>query len=92
MPKELQRLSSGSSWVVPMPTDPRRPMNGNNLGGIHSAALVDGNIRDYNIHDHRAAYNQQVTSIKLTKSRVSRLRTPRFCHTPSRLAGLHQHD
>lgn len=53
MLKELQRLGGGSPWVLPMATNPNRAMNGNNLGGTHSAALVDGDIRDYNIHDHR---------------------------------------
>jgi integrase len=51
--QELQRLAGGSRWVLPMPTDPNRSMLGNNLGGTHSAALIGGNILEYNIHDHR---------------------------------------
>jgi len=53
MLQELQRLSGGSPWVMPMPTNPTRAMHGNNLLGAHHAALTDGNIIDYNIHDHR---------------------------------------
>lgn len=50
---ELKRLAGESPWVMPMPTDPHRPMHGNNLLGAHHAALADGDISDYNIHDHR---------------------------------------
>lgn len=53
MLRELQRLAGGSQWVLPMPTDPERAMHSNNLDGTHNAALVEGDIIDYNIHDHR---------------------------------------
>lgn len=53
MLRELQRLSGGSPWVMPMPTDPTRAMHSNNLSGAHAAALGAGDITDYNIHDHR---------------------------------------
>ena len=51
--QELQRLAGGSPWVLPMPTDPNRAMNGNNISATHAAALTYGDIIDYNIHDHR---------------------------------------
>lgn len=53
MLQELHRLSCGSDWVMPMPTNPKRPMNGNNLDGTHHAALLAAGIEDYVIHDHR---------------------------------------
>ncbi len=53
MLQELQRLSGGSPWVLPMSTDPNRAMNGNNISATHAAALTYGDIIDYNIHDHR---------------------------------------
>jgi integrase len=52
MLQELQRLSGGSPWVLPMATDPNRAMNGNNISATHAAALTYGDIIDYNIHDH----------------------------------------
>lgn len=53
MLRELQRLSGGSPWVMPMPTNPNRAMHSNNLDGTHNATLIAGDIIDYNIHDHR---------------------------------------
>lgn len=53
MLRELQRLGGGSDWVMPMPTNAKRPMNGNNLDGTHHAALLAAGIDDYVIHDHR---------------------------------------
>ncbi|MGZ8262073.1 MAG: tyrosine-type recombinase/integrase [Methylotenera sp.] len=53
MLQELQRLGGGSSWVMPMPTNPNRVMRSLNLDGAHNAALAAGDIIDYNIHDHR---------------------------------------
>jgi integrase len=53
MLQELQRLSGGSPWVMPMPTNPEKAMHSNNLDGAHNAALSVGDILDYNIHDHR---------------------------------------
>jgi len=53
MLQELQRLSSGSPWVMPMATNPGRAMHSNNLDATHGAALAAGDIIDYNIHDHR---------------------------------------
>lgn len=53
MLRELQRLGGGSPWVLPMPTNPDRPMNGNNLDGAHHAAITAAKINDYVIHDHR---------------------------------------
>lgn len=53
MLQELKRLAGGSPWVMPMPTNPKRAMHNNNLAGAHNAALVAGEILDYNIHDHR---------------------------------------
>ncbi len=53
MLKELQRLGGGSPWVMPMITNPNRSMHSNNLDAAHNAALADGDISDYNIHDHR---------------------------------------
>ena len=53
MLRELQRLSGGSAWVLPMPTNQNRPMRGNNLRASHKAALIAGNIENYVIHDHR---------------------------------------
>ena len=53
MLQELQRLSGGSPWVMPMPTNPNRAMHSNNLDATHNAALIAGDIIDYNIHDHR---------------------------------------
>lgn len=50
---ELRYLGCGSEWVFPMPTNPKRCMNGNNLGEPHRAACVAGGIDDYVIHDHR---------------------------------------
>lgn len=50
---ELKRLAGGSEWVMPMPTDPGRAMNGNNLSGCHHAACLGAGIEDYHIHDHR---------------------------------------
>lgn len=51
--QELQRLGDNSPWVMPMPTDRRRAMNGNNLNGAHAAAINAAKIEDYVIHDHR---------------------------------------
>ena len=53
MLKELQRLGGGSPWVMPMYTNPNRPMHSNNLDATHNAALACDEIPDYNIHDHR---------------------------------------
>lgn len=50
---ELQQLSGGSPWVMPMPSHPERSMHGNNIDATHGAALVSANIDDYVIHDHR---------------------------------------
>lgn len=50
---ELQGLAGGSPWVMPMPTDLKRAMHSNNLSAAHAAALENGDIIDYNIHDHR---------------------------------------
>lgn len=52
MLRELQRLG-GSPWILPMPTNPDRAMHSNNIDATHDAALVAGDIIDYNIHDHR---------------------------------------
>lgn len=53
MLRERQRLGGNSPWVLPMPTNPDRPMNGNNLDGAHHAAITAAKIEDYVIHDHR---------------------------------------
>lgn len=53
MLKELQRLGGGSPWVLPAATNPNVAMRSQNLDGAHNAALADGDIIDYNIHDHR---------------------------------------
>lgn len=60
MLKELQRLGGGSEWVLPMPTNPARPMNGNNLDGAHAAAINAAGIEDYVIHDHRHTASTQL--------------------------------
>ncbi len=53
MLQELQRLGGGSPWVMPMATNPDRAMHSQNIDGTHNAALIAGDIIDYNIHDHR---------------------------------------
>ena len=53
MLQELKRLASGSEWVMPMPTNLKRPMHSNNLNGAHQAAIIAADIDDYVIHDHR---------------------------------------
>lgn len=53
MLQELQLLGGSSPWVMPMSTNPNRAMHSNNLDGTHNAALIAGDIIDYNIHDHR---------------------------------------
>ncbi|MGZ5052693.1 MAG: tyrosine-type recombinase/integrase [Methylobacter sp.] len=53
MLQELQRLAGGSPWILPMATDNSRAMRGDCLAGTHNAALMAGDIIDYNIHDHR---------------------------------------
>jgi integrase len=50
---ELMRLGGGSPWVMPAATNQNIAMRGQNLDGAHNAALSDGDIIDYNIHDHR---------------------------------------
>lgn len=50
---ELQRLGGGSQWVLPAATNNNIAMRSQNLDGAHNAALADGDIIDYNIHDHR---------------------------------------
>ncbi|MBV8657762.1 MAG: tyrosine-type recombinase/integrase [Burkholderiales bacterium] len=60
MLRELQRLGGGSEWVLPMLTNPDRPMHGNNLDGAHSAALTGAGIEDYHIHDHRHTASTQL--------------------------------
>jgi len=60
MLRELMRLGGGSPWVLPMPTDPKRPMNGNNLDGAHAAAINAAGIEDYVIHDHRHTVSTQL--------------------------------
>lgn len=57
---ELQRLGGGSEWVMPMPTDPSRHMNANNLDGTHAAAINAAKIDDYVIHDHRHTVSTQL--------------------------------
>ncbi|MBM3117892.1 tyrosine-type recombinase/integrase [Jeongeupia naejangsanensis] len=57
---ELQRLGHGSEWVMPMPTNPKRAMNGNNLDGAHAAAITSAKIDDYVIHDHRHTASTQL--------------------------------
>ncbi|WP_211234042.1 tyrosine-type recombinase/integrase [Chitinilyticum litopenaei] len=58
--EELRRLGGGSEWVMPMPTNPKRPMNGNNLDGVQHAALIAAKIEDYVIHDHRHTASTQI--------------------------------
>lgn len=53
MLQELRILGNGSEWLFPMPTDPSRPMHGNNVGGVHRAVCITGGIEDYHVHDHR---------------------------------------
>ena len=53
MLQELKRLASSSEWVMPMPTNLKRPMHSNNLNGAHQAAIIAADIDDYVIHDHR---------------------------------------
>ena len=53
MLQELQQLGGGSPWVMPMATNPDRAMHSQNIDGTHNAALIAGDIIDYNIHDHR---------------------------------------
>ena len=53
MLQELRHLGGGSEWVLPMPSNNRRPMHPNNLDATHHAALLAGGIDDYHIHDHR---------------------------------------
>jgi len=50
---ELQRLGGGSQWVLPAATNNNIAMRSQNLDPTHNAALADGDIIDYNIHDHR---------------------------------------
>ncbi|SMC18011.1 Integrase [Andreprevotia lacus DSM 23236] len=57
---ELKRLANGSDWVLPMPTNPKRAMNGNNLDGAHAAAINAAKIEDYVIHDHRHTISTQL--------------------------------
>ncbi|WP_432722272.1 tyrosine-type recombinase/integrase [Jeongeupia wiesaeckerbachi] len=63
MLQELQRLGSGSEWVLPMPTNLRRAMNGNNLDGAHAAAINAAGIEDYVIHDHRHTASTQLREL-----------------------------
>jgi integrase len=58
--KELALLGRGSEWVLPMPTNPNRCMNGNNLDGAHAAAINSAGIEDYVIHDHRHTASTQL--------------------------------
>jgi integrase len=51
--RELQALAGRSAWVFPMRSDPKRPMNGNNLDGVHRVICAACSIEDYHIHDHR---------------------------------------
>ncbi len=60
MLKELKHLGYGSEWVLPMPTNPKRPMSGNNLDGAHAAAINAAKIEDYVIHDHRHTASTQL--------------------------------
>ena len=53
MLRELKKLSGGSPYVFPMPTDNNRPMRGQNLRGVHNAVILTANIDDYHMHDHR---------------------------------------
>jgi integrase len=53
MLQELQRLGGGSPWVLPAATNQNIAMRSQNIDGAHNAALADGDIIDYNIHDHR---------------------------------------
>ena len=61
--KELAALGRGSEWVLPMPTNPNRPMNGNNLDGAHAAAINAAKIEDYVIHDHRHTASTQLREL-----------------------------
>jgi len=63
MLRELQRLGGGSEWVLPMMTNPARPMNGNNLDGAHAAAINAAKIEDYVIHDHRHTASTQLREL-----------------------------
>ncbi len=60
---ELRYLGCGSEWVFPMPTNPKRFMNGNNLGEPHRAACAAGGIADYLIHDHRHTVSTFLNSL-----------------------------
>ena len=61
--KELAVLGRGSEWVLPMPTNPKRAMNGNNLDGAHAAAINAAKIEDYVIHDHRHTASTQLREL-----------------------------
>lgn len=53
MLQELRTLGCGSEWLFPMKSDPSRPMHGNNIGGLHRAVCMSGEVDDYHVHDHR---------------------------------------
>lgn len=63
MLEELRRLGGGSEWVMPMPSNQKRVMHGNNLNGAHAAAINAAKIEDYVIHDHRHTASTQLREL-----------------------------
>ncbi|MDO9046923.1 MAG: tyrosine-type recombinase/integrase [Methylobacter sp.] len=84
---ELQRLGGGSQWVLPAATNNNIAMRSQNLDPTHNAALADGDIIDYNIHDHRHTASthlrEQGHSPEVVETALS--------HAIPRMAGVYSH-
>lgn len=87
MLKELKRLGYGSDWVLPMPTNPKRPMNGNNLDGTHAAAIMAAKIDNYVIHDHRHTASTQLREMGHPPEVVETA----LSHAIAGMAGVYSH-
>lgn len=87
MLQELRALGCGSEWVMPMPSNNKRPMHPNNLDATHKAALLAANIDDYLIHDHRHTASTQLRE----KGHVPEVVEAALSHTIPGIAGVYAH-
>ncbi|MEQ6292077.1 tyrosine-type recombinase/integrase [Vogesella sp. GCM10023246] len=87
MLQELHRLGGDSEWVMPMPSNRKRVMHGNNLNGTHAAAINAANIEDYVIHDHRHTASTQLREL----GHPSEVVEAALSHAIPGIAGVYAH-
>lgn len=87
MLRELHTLGGSSEWVMPMPSNNKRPMHPNNLDATHKSALLAASIDDYHIHDHRHTASTQLRE----KGHIPEVVEAALSHTIPGIAGVYAH-